>query len=99
MQSNLIKRPLITEKSLQATSGSRFTFEVDRHATKSQIKHAIETLFKVHVIKVRTSIVTSSAKRNRQGKNIHTIAAWKKAIVELKSGEKIDLFDIKTSEK
>ncbi len=98
MPSNIaIKHPLITEKSLQATAKNRFTFKVSKNATKPQIKQTIEEIFKVHVEAVHTSIVMPKAVRTRKSRHIATASSWKKAIVTLKSGEKIDLFDIKTS--
>lgn len=91
----IIKKPLITEKSLLATKLHRFTFKVATSATKNQIKQAIETTFKVSVVGLRTSIMTSKNKRTAKSKIRHE-QSWKKAIVQLKPGEKIDLFDIKT---
>lgn len=91
----IITRPLITEKSLNATAKHRFTFKVAHGATKNQIREAVEKTFKVSVVNVRTNIVSGETKRSGKGK-ISVKPAWKKAIVELKSGEKIDLFDIKT---
>lgn len=89
---SLIKQPLITEKSLQAASKNCFTFKVDAQATKHQIKQAVEQVFKVTVVGVRTSLITKTIiKRGRPKLQ----KSWKKAIVELKSGDKIDLFDIK----
>jgi len=93
-----IKSPLITEKSLLATAKDRFTFKVALNSSKHQIKQIIEKLFNVSVLKVRTSIVSGETKRNAKGK-ISRELSWKKAIVQLKSGEKIDLFDTKTTEK
>lgn len=88
----MIKQPLITEKSLQAAAKNRFTFKVATQATKNQIKHAVEQVFKVTVIGVHTSTISKTiAKRGRPKLQ----KSWKKAIVELKSGDKIDLFDTK----
>ena len=89
---NIIKKPLITEKSLANTAKHRFTFKVSKVSTKNQIKQAVAQAFKVTVVGVRTSIITTvSARRGRP----QLIRSWKKAVVELKPGDKIDLFDIK----
>lgn len=88
---NLIKRPLITEKnSLMAESGV-YVFEVDKKATKDEIKKAVEKSFRVKVASVRTSVCRGRAKRTKLG--IGRIQYWKKALVRLKSGEKISLFE------
>ncbi|MBD3249974.1 MAG: 50S ribosomal protein L23 [Candidatus Pacebacteria bacterium] len=95
MKSFLIKKPVITEKSVRlANEQNVYTFYVDYKASKSQIKAAIEELFEVEVIRVNTLIAPS--KRRRTGKkrmpNLTTVK--KKALVELKQGQTIDLFDI-----
>ena len=69
-------KPLITEKSTEATAQTTYTFEVDKKATKSQIKKAIAEEFKVDVVRVRTM---NLKKQKRQ----------KKAYVEIKNGQKI----------
>jgi large subunit ribosomal protein L23 len=89
---DIIKRPLITEKAERAReeSGS-FAFEVHREATKIQVKNAVEKLFGVHVTGVRTSI--ARGKNKRVGRNMGRRPNWKKAIVTLKEGESISLFE------
>jgi large subunit ribosomal protein L23 len=85
---SVIRRPLITEKGLtvKETEGT-LVFEVAADATKTEVKQAVETLFKVKVSGVRTSNVLG--KERRRGKFTGYRADWKKAYVRLKSGEKI----------
>jgi large subunit ribosomal protein L23 len=88
----IIRRPLITEKSTRQKEESRqYIFEVDRDANKIEIQSAVERLFKVKVIQVRTSEVLGKVKRlgRRQGKRTD----WKKAIVTLQEGDRIDFFE------
>jgi large subunit ribosomal protein L23 len=88
----IIRRPLITEKSTQQKEESRqYVFEVDPKANKIEIKAAVEQLFKVKVTKVRTLNVLGKIKRlgRRYGKR----PDWKKAIVTLKEGDRIDFFE------
>ncbi|MBL9130051.1 MAG: 50S ribosomal protein L23 [Verrucomicrobiaceae bacterium] len=81
----------LSEKAtLLGEKNNEYVFKVDTDATKIDIKHAIEKLFGKKVVGVRTSNVTGKAKRERRadyGRTNH----WKKAIVRLKDGEKIDL--------
>jgi large subunit ribosomal protein L23 len=88
----IIRRPLVTEKSTQQKDvGRQYVFEVDRVANKIEIQSAVERLFKVTVLKVRTSIVLGKMKKlgRRYGKR----PDWKKAIVTLKEGDRIDFFE------
>jgi large subunit ribosomal protein L23 len=88
----IVRRPMITEKSTrQKEEGRQYVFEVDRDANKVEIQSAIERLFKVKVLQVRTSNVLGKVKRlgRRYGKR----ADWKKAIVTLKEGDRIDFFE------
>jgi large subunit ribosomal protein L23 len=88
----IIKRPLLTEKSgFVREQGNFYTFEVEKTATKEQIRQAIEALFKVHVIKVNT--VTLPGKAKRFGKSISEARRVKKAVVKLKKDEKIDILE------
>jgi large subunit ribosomal protein L23 len=88
----IIRRPLITEKStLQKEIHNQLAFEVDRRANKIEIKKAVEEIFKVQVIDVRT--MNYEGKRKRLGMNIGRRRHWKKAIVTLKPGQKIEFFE------
>jgi len=87
----IIKRPLISEKStFLANAKNAYTFEVDRKADKTQIKNAIEALYNVTVVNVRTVQVAGKPRRTRAGYT--TTSAWKKAVVQLHTDHKIDLF-------
>ena len=89
---DVVKRPLITEKAERGRETSRqYAFEVHRDATKIQVKTAVEKLFGVHVTAVRTAI--ARGKNKRVGRNIGRRPNWKKAIVTLKEGETIALFE------
>lgn len=89
---DVVKRPLITEKSERNREGAQqYAFEVHRGATKIQVKNAVEKLFGVHVIAVRTAI--ARGKNKRVGRSIGQRPNWKKAIVTLKEGETISLFE------
>jgi len=90
--SDVLKRPLITEKAtlLKSTTNS-VSFEVDRRAKKKQILEAVEKLFKVKVVDVRTMNVSGKVKR--RGRTVGLRPGWKKAIVTLKVGEKIEFFE------
>jgi len=96
MKTHILKKPIITEKSLELIKNhNSYTFLVAKNATKGQIKKTVEELFDVNVININT--VKVSGKRRRTGKLrrqvIHTDT--KKAILKLKKGQKIDLFEVK----
>ncbi len=89
---SIILRPLITEKSnLAKEQHNKVVFEVSQGANKKMIKEAVEKLFKVKVIKVRTSMV--AGKMKRYGKSIGLRPDRKKAIVTLKEGSRIEFFE------
>lgn len=90
----IIKRPLITEKAVIAKENlGRYSFEVALEAGKYSIRQAVERMFKVKVEEVRTLIVRGKARR--VGRYTGQRPNWKKAIVTLKKGQKIALFDSK----
>ncbi len=89
---HVIHRPVISEKSTAlAEVGNRYVFEVEPAASKTEIRHAIETLFKVHVSRVRTLVVPGKTKQ--AGKKLVKRPSWKKAIVTIRAGEKIEVFE------
>jgi large subunit ribosomal protein L23 len=91
-EQEIVKRPLITEKGERnRAAAQQYAFEVHRDATKIQVKGAVEKIFGVHVLAVRTSV--QRGKEKRVGKNIGRRPNWKKAIVTLKQGETISLFE------
>ena len=87
----VLRRPLITEKSTVLQAEGKYAFEVAKLANKPQIKQAVEKAFKVEVTAVNVIIV--SGKRRRLGRRQLLAKPWKKAIVTLKPGDKIELFE------
>jgi large subunit ribosomal protein L23 len=88
----IIRRPWITEKSTrQKEEGGQYVFEVHRDANKIEIQSAVERLFKVKVLQVRTSNVMGKIKR--LGKRYGKRPDWKKAIITLREGDRIDFFE------
>jgi large subunit ribosomal protein L23 len=86
----VIRRPLITEKNTMVSVQDKYTFEVAPEATKPMIRRAVETLFKVDVTDVNTSRV--HGKLRRVGKSRGMTRSWKKAVVTLKAGQRIEAF-------
>jgi large subunit ribosomal protein L23 len=87
----VIVRPVVSEKSYAMIGDNRYTFEVEKGATKPQIASAIEEIFDVTVLKVNTMNVTGKPRRLRW--KAGTTRSWKKAIVTLKEGDKIEFFE------
>lgn len=87
----ILRRPIVTEKSTLLSENGRYVFEVAKKAGKHDIKRAVEEAFDVSVAKVRTMSV--KGKRKRFGPKITTQRSWKKAIVTLEPGETISLFE------
>jgi large subunit ribosomal protein L23 len=92
---NVIRRPVITEKSsYQSSALGQYAFEVDSKATKAQVREAVELLFNVHVEQV--NLMVMPAKRSRRGRSRRVLVrrpSYKKAIVKLTPGERIDVFE------
>ncbi len=87
----VIRRPLVTEKGVEKKEGERtLCFEVTRDANKTQVKTAVEKLFKVKVEEVRTA--NFEGKLRRRGRFAGYRPDWKKAYVKLKKGEKVPDF-------
>lgn len=91
---DVIIAPLISEKSTKDVTLGRFTFKVHKSASKRDIKKAIENKFKVNVVNVSTMIIKGKKKRYGRRQIEAVGGPWKKAIVALKEGQKIDLFDV-----
>ena len=90
-QYNIIVKPLVTEKSTEMQSAHNvYAFEVNKHADKHQIKKAIESLYSVKVLDVRTMNRKGKPRRTRH--KIVTTGEWKRAIVQLDENSRIDLF-------
>lgn len=88
---NVIVRPVISEKSYALIGEGKYTFRVADSAHKTQIARAVEEIFGVEVAGVRTSKVRSKPKRRRLEKG--RTRSWKKAVVQLAPGERIELFE------
>jgi large subunit ribosomal protein L23 len=88
--SQVIIRPVVSEKSYVLSALHRYTFRVHHEAHKTQIRQAVEALFDVHVVEVRTSTVKSKPKR--RGTTTGRTRSWKKAIVQVRDGESIPIF-------
>lgn len=89
--SDIVKRPLITEKaSWEGSDRNRYSFVVDLHASKDQIKAAIQDIYKVRVAKVRTQVRRGKTFRTKHG--FSDTGDWKKAVVQLHPDDKLDLF-------
>lgn len=87
----VLRRPCITEKNTMLGAQSQYTFEVARQATKPMIRSAVEKIFKVDVLAVNTSHVTGKMRRVRQSRG--RTPDWKKAVVTLKPGQRIEIFE------
>jgi large subunit ribosomal protein L23 len=89
---DIIRRPIITEKTnIQKDTANQVTFEVDPQANRVEIKRAVEKIFNVKVADARTMHVTG--KEKRRGRILGKRRNWKKAIVTLMPGERIEFFE------
>jgi large subunit ribosomal protein L23 len=88
--SQVIIKPVLSEKSYVLSAAGKYTFRVHPDAHRTQIRQAVESLFDVHVVEVRTLSVKSKPKR--RGVTRGRTRAWKKAIVQVRSGESIPIF-------
>jgi large subunit ribosomal protein L23 len=88
--SQVVIRPVISEKSFALSAANRYTFRVHPDAHKTLIRQAVEGLFDVHVVDVRTQSVKSKPKRRGTFKG--RTRTWKKAIVQVREGETIAIF-------
>ena len=87
----VLRRPVITEKNALLGAQNKYTFEVAPDANKLQIKEAVEKAFKVKVTAV--NVITVQGKTKRRRVRLVTSSPWKKAVVTLQSGDKIELFE------
>jgi large subunit ribosomal protein L23 len=87
----ILIRPVVSEKSYNQITENRYTFRVHADAHKTQVRQAVEELFDVKVVAV--NIVKMPPKPKRRGMIKGTKPGWKKAIVELKAGDKIEIFE------
>ena len=87
----VLRRPLITEKNAVLQAQGKYAFEIVREANKQQVRQAVEKAFKVEVLAV--NVMTVPGKTRRVGRRQVLTQPWKKAIVTLKPGDKIELFE------
>jgi large subunit ribosomal protein L23 len=87
----VLRRPVITEKSTLLAAQNKYMFEVYKNANKQQIKEAVEKAFKVNVTSV--NVINVPGKMRRAGRRRGMTSPWKKAIVTLQTGQKIELFE------
>jgi len=88
---SLIIRPIISEKSYAGIEHNRYTFEVHKSARKPEIADAVAEVFKVTVVSVNTMNVPGKKRRLRA--SVGMTRTWKKAVVTLKEGDKIEFFE------
>lgn len=91
---NIVLKPVITEKAMNEATHGRYAFAVLKEANKPEIARAIEDMFKVNVVKVQTITVHGKMKRAAKSRTYVKGEDWKKAVVSLKDGQKIELFDV-----
>ncbi|HEX2140904.1 MAG TPA: 50S ribosomal protein L23 [Candidatus Limnocylindria bacterium] len=89
---DVLIRPVISEKSVAETERNNYTFAVAKDANKYQIKAAVEAEFKVNVLDVRVMSVKPKQKR-RGRRQMGTVPGWRKAVVTIAAGQKIELFE------
>jgi large subunit ribosomal protein L23 len=87
----VIRRPLVTEKNTLLQAQGKYAFEVAKEANKNQVKQAVEKAFKVNVTAV--NIISVRGSEHRVGRRIVAGSSWKKAVVTLKTGDKIQIFE------
>ncbi|MBQ4199089.1 MAG: 50S ribosomal protein L23 [Kiritimatiellae bacterium] len=91
MARDVIKRLIVSEKSSRLGALNQYFLEVDKTATKPQIRKAVEDQFGVHVLAVRTANVKGGLRTVRGTRRQVTESTWKRAIVEVKAGERIEM--------
>jgi large subunit ribosomal protein L23 len=90
----VIVRPIDTEKTrYQASELGQYTFEVDRRANKIEVRQAVETVFDVTVVAVNVVNVPAKASRRRGRRRVVLRSPWKKAVVTLAEGQRLDVFE------
>lgn len=90
----ILIKPIITEKAMKAVQTNCYTFAVAKEANKHQIAQEIKTVFGFKPLTIKTITVPGKTKRSGKTRLEKKANSWKKAIIKLKAGEKIDLFDV-----
>lgn len=93
---SVIVSPIITEKSMANAAKNKYTFLVARHASKDEIKKAVEKKFSVSVVDISTTTIKGRSVRTGQRRIEMPLSPMKKAIATVKKGERIALFDVKS---
>jgi large subunit ribosomal protein L23 len=88
---DILIAPVVSEKSYSLIEGNKYSFRVHEKAHKTQIRQAVEQLFDVHVEGV--NVIKVQSKPKRRGMNRGKKPGWKKAIVQLREGERIEIFE------
>lgn len=89
----LLKKPLISEKSMKQAKSNEYTFKVAKEATKLQIARLISDKFAINVLNVRTITTKSKTKMQKRVRKSYQVGGFKKAVVQLKKGQSIPLFE------
>lgn len=89
----VLKRPIITEKSMKLAQSGLYAFEVDKNATKPQVAKAVSEKFNVKVLKVRVINVKGKSKQQKRVRKVYKLSGFKKALVQVEKGEKIAIFE------
>lgn len=92
---NVLKKPIISEKSLKSAENNWYTFKVATNANKKQIAKTVENEFKVNVLAIKTAIFKGKTKKVGRKRIEIKGESWKKAIVRIKEGQKIGIFEEK----
>ena len=88
---DVLIKPLITEKNTKIGALNKYTFKIERQANKTQVKEAVEYIFKVNVTAV--NVISVPPKTRRVGKSSGLTQPWKKAIVTIRPGQRIEIFE------
>jgi large subunit ribosomal protein L23 len=88
---HIIRRALVTEKSTLAKEENKYVFEVDRRANKIEVTNAVEKIFKVKVLDVH--VMNVAGKKKRVGRILGEKSSWKKAVVTLAPGSRIEIYE------
>lgn len=84
-------KPLITEKNTKLGALNKYTFKIDRRANKTQVKDAVQQIFKVNVTAV--NVISVPPKTRRVGRTVGLTQPWKKAVVTIQPGQRIEIFE------
>ena len=89
MNKFLVKNPIISEKTTQLAALRKYVFLVDKNAAAPEVKKVIENIYKINIVNV--NIVNAKSKKRRLGRSVGVKSGYKKAIITLKSGQKLDI--------